>query len=63
MERDNFNTKINETIELGDQLIFKQFVERDFSNFENKVSKICRLGVQILWGKVQLKIYYNTGTM
>ena len=63
MDRDNFNKMIGETIELGDRLIFKQFVERDFSIFKQKVAEISRFGIQILRDKVQLKICQIVGTM
>jgi len=57
------NTMLNETIELGDKIIFKQFVENDFSDFKDKVVEIIRLGIQTYRDKVQLKTCQIIGTM
>ncbi len=57
------NTMLNETIELGDKIIFKQFVENDFSDFKDKVVEIIRLGIQTHRDKVQLKTCQIIGTM
>lgn len=59
----DLNIMINKTIELGDRLIFKQFVENDFSDFKDKVAEISRLGIQTLRDKVQLKTCQIIGTM
>lgn len=63
MATGDLNTMINETIELGDRLIFKQFVENDFSDFKDKVAEISRLGFQTLRDKVQIKTCQIIGTM
>lgn len=54
---------INETIELGNRLIFKQFIASDFLIFKDKVAEISRFGVQVLKDKVQLKTCPIIGTM
>mgnify|MGYP001426157629 CR=1 FL=1 len=63
MNRSDLDQMIIETIELGNQLIFKQFKEIDFSNYKTMVSKISDLGIRTLRDKIQLKTCQIIGTM
>ena len=63
IEKNNFSKTISETIELGNRLIFKQFIDSDFSNFKQKVTEISQFGIQILRNKVQLRTCQIVGAM
>ena len=59
MNIDEFNKSIKETLEIGNELIFKDFNETTFEMYKDKVHRIAEAGYKLLSDKVQLKACNN----